>query len=269
MSRVSQQLQRTMPELTFTYGVILFLTGIIAGVSNAVAGGGTFFTFPALLASGLPPVIANASNSLAVWPGHVLALVGYRKELAGYSHAIRGSIAVALVGGAAGAILLATVGNQAFSKLIPPLILLATLLFALGGKINRWLRERAVSADFSRPKLPTRFLELLFALYGGFFGAGLGVMVMAGLQMLGVTDPHANNALKNLLAAVVNTASIVVLVATGLVAWPHTSLAFSGAVFGGLIGGHVARRIPAQVLRRIVVAFGAGLTVYYFNKYYL
>jgi len=258
-----------MPELTFTFGFILVVTGVVAGVSNAVAGGGTFFTFPALLASGLPPVVANASNSLAVWPGHVLALVGYRKELSGYSHAIRGSIAVALVGGAAGAGLLATVGNHAFSKLIPPLILLATLLFAFGGKINAWLKVRTVSAEFSRPKLPTRFLEMLFALYGGFFGAGLGVMLMAGLQMLGVTDPHANNALKNLLAAVINTASIVVLVATGLVAWPHTALAFSGAVFGGLIGGHVARRIPAQVLRRIVIAFGDALAVFYVNKYYL
>jgi hypothetical protein len=88
-------------------------------------------------------------------------------------------------------------------------------------------------------------------------------------QMLGVTDPHSNNALKNLLAAVINTVSVVVLVVTGLISWPHTALAFSGAVFGGLIGGHVARRIPAQALRRIVIAFGAALTVYYFNKYYL
>jgi uncharacterized membrane protein YfcA len=149
------------------------------------------------------------------------------------------------------------------------LILLATLLFAFGGKINAWLRVSAVSVEFSRPKLPTRFLELLFALYGGFFGAGLGVMLMAGLQMLGVTDPHATNALKNLLAAVINTVSVVVLVATGLVAWPHTALAFSGAVLGGLIGGHFARRMPAQVLRRIVIAFGAALTVYYFNKCYV
>lgn len=257
-----------MTELTFTFAVVLVITGIIAGISNAVAGGGTFFTFPALLASGLPPVVANASNSLAVWPGHVLALVGYRRELAGYSRAIRGSIVVALIGGAAGAALLAAVGNDSFSKLIPPLILLATLLFAFGGKINDWLRMRSLSAEFSQPKAVTRLFELLFAVYGGFFGAGLGVMLMAGLQMLGVKDPHANNALKNLLASVVNTVSVVVLIATGLIAWPHTALAFAGAVFGGLIGGHVARRIPAHALRRIIIGFGVFLTAYYFHKYY-
>jgi uncharacterized protein len=258
-----------MSELTFALGFVLVVTGFIAGISNAVAGGGTFFTFPALLASGLPPVVANASNSLAVWPGHVLALVGYRKELADYSHGIGGSVVVAIVGGAGGAALLATVGNQAFSKLIPPLILLATLLFAFGGKINRRLKVRAVATELSRPKLPARVCELLFALYGGFFGAGLGVMLMAGLRVLGVNDPHTNNALKNLLAAVINTVSVVVLVATGLIAWPHTALAFVGAVCGGLTGGHIARRIPAQVLRRIVIAFGFALTVYYCQKYYI
>ena len=257
-----------MADLTLPFGILLATTGVIAGISNAVAGGGTFFTFPALLACGLPPVVANASNSVAVWPGHVLALVGYRKELARYSHAIVGSITIALLGGITGAALLASVGNQAFSKLIPPLILLATLLFAFGGRINDWLRARAVSAEFSRPKPVTRFLEFLFATYGGFFGAGLGVMLMAGLQMLGVSDPHANNALKNLLAAVINTVSVVVLAAAGLVAWPHTALAFTGAICGGLIGGHLARRIPALVLRRIVIVLGAALTAYYFYKYY-
>jgi uncharacterized membrane protein YfcA len=257
-----------MTELTFPFAVMLIITGAIAGVANAVAGGGTFFTFPALLASGLPPVVANASNSVAVWPGHVLALVGYRKELRQYSHAIAGSIVIGFMGGIAGAVLLASLGNQEFSKLIPILILLATLLFAFGGKINDWLKARAVSAEFARPKPVTRFLELLFAIYGGFFGAGLGVMLMAGLQMLGVNDPHANNALKNLLAAVINTVSVVVLAAAGLVAWPHTALAFAGAICGGLVGGHLARHIPAHVLRRIVIALGTALTVYYFHKYY-
>jgi uncharacterized membrane protein YfcA len=255
-------------ELSLTFCFVLFATGLMAGVSNAVAGGGTFFTFPALLASGLPPVIANASNSLAVWPGHVLALVGYRKELGQYSNTLAGSIIIALVGGATGAGLLASVGNQAFAKLIPPLILIATLLFAFGPRLNGWLQARAVSADFSQPKWVTRVCELVFAVYGGFFGAGLGVMLMAGLQMLGVHDPHANNALKNLLAAVVNTISVVVLIATGLIAWPHTAFAFVGAICGGLIGGHISRRIPAKILRWIVIGFGGALTVYYLGKYY-
>ena len=257
-----------MPELTVTIGSMLFFTGILAGVSNAVAGGGTFFTFPAFLAAGVPPVVANASNAVAIWPGHALALIGYRKELASYSRAIRGSIVIALLGGALGAAVLTSVGNQAFSKLIPLLIFFATLLFAFGAKVNEWVSARAGFAEFSRPKPTTRLFELFFSVYGGFFGAGLGIMLMAGLQMLGVHDTHANNALKNLLAAVITTVAVVILAASGLVAWLHTAVAFAGAILGGLIGGHVARRIPDRILRIIIVAFGAILTMYYFNKYY-
>lgn len=257
-----------MPELTVSIGSVLFFTGIIAGVSNAVAGGGTFFTFPAFLAAGIPPVVANASNAVAIWPGHALALIGYRKELASYSHAIRGSIAIALLGGALGAALLISVGNQAFSKLIPPLIFFATLLFAFGARVNEWVSAQAGLAEFSRPKPTTRLFELLFSVYGGFFGAGLGIMLMAGLQMLGVHDVQANNALKNLLAAVVTTVAVVILAASGLVAWQYTAVAFAGAILGGLVGGHIARRIPDRVLRIIIVAFGTILTMYYSNKYY-
>jgi len=255
-------------ELTTATALVLFLTGVIAGVSNAVAGGGTFFTFPAFLAAGVPPVMANASNAVAVWPGHALAVVGYRKHLTQFAQTIRGSILVALIGGILGAVLLAIIDNKSFSKLIPFLILMATLLFAFGARVNVWLSRRMVSNNISNPSMMTRFLELLFAVYGGFFGAGLGVMLMAGLQMLGVTDIHANNALKNLLATIVTTVAVVVLAASGLVSWPHTAVAFVGAVVGGLVGGHIAQKIPAIILKRIVVGLGSVLTLYYFKLYY-
>lgn len=257
-----------MPELNYAIAALLFLTGLIAGICNAIAGGGTFFTFPVFLAAGIPPVIANASNAVAVWPGHALAVIGYRKQLAGFALTIRGSIIVALIGGVIGAILLAVIDNRAFSKLIPFLILLATLLFAFGANINRWLKNRTIANDFTKPSLTTRFLELLFAIYGGFFGAGLGVMLMAGLQMLGVTDIHANNALKNLLATIVTTAAVIVLAVSGLVSWPHTAMAFIGAVVGGFAGGYIARMLSAVLLKRFVIGIGGVLTFYYFNIYY-
>ena len=258
-----------MPELTLTNSIVLFFTGLIAGICNAVAGGGTFFTFPAFLAAGVPPVMANASNAVAVWPGHALAVIGYRKQLVGFASTIRGSIIVALVGGVIGAALLAIIDNHAFSKLIPFLILLATLIFAFGKDINQWLKKRMIANDFTKPSPTTRTFELLFAIYGGFFGAGLGVMLMAGLQMLDVTDIHASNALKNLLATIVTTVAVIVLAVSGLVSWPHTTVAFLGAIAGGLVGGRVARMLSADLLRRIVIGIGAVLSLYYFNVYYV
>ncbi len=192
-----------MPEPWIT--LLLLTTGLLAGMCNAIAGGGTFFTFPAFLASGIPPVVANASNAVAVWPGHALAVVGYRRELSRCSASIVGSIIVVLSGGVVGALLLIYVGDTAFSKLIPFLILFATLLLASGRSMGSWLSARTIGANHTRPSLLTRLVEFLFAVYGGFFGAGLGIMLMAGLLILGVHDLQANNALKNLLAAIANT----------------------------------------------------------------
>lgn len=255
-----------MPEISIA--LALFASGILAGISNAIAGGGTFFTFPAFLSAGLPPVVANASNSIAVWPGHALAVIGYRRELRQFSKGVGGSIGVALLGGSAGALLLAYTGNGTFAKLIPFLILLATLLFAFGGSVRTWLTTRSRANTLSNPSLLTRGLEFLFALYGGFFGAGLGVMLMAGLLMLGVHDVQANNALKNLLASAVTSIAVILFIIFGVVSWPHTAIAFGGAVVGGLFGARIARALPAVWLQRIVISVGLVLSAYYFNKYY-
>lgn len=255
-----------MPELSTL--ALLFFSGILAGISNAIAGGGTFFTFPVFLAAGVPPVIANASNAVAVWPGHALAVIGYREELRTFSEGIRTSVFVAFLGGAVGALLLIYIGNKAFIKLIPFLILFATILFAFGGVLSRWVNSKSPGKSFTNPSLTTRLCEFSFAVYGGFFGAGMGIMLMAGLHMLGVHDIQVNNALKNLLGAVVTSIAVCIFSFSGLVAWPYTLLAFSGAVIGGFAGAYIARWLSAIWLRRIVVSLGLFLSIYYFIKYY-
>jgi uncharacterized membrane protein YfcA len=255
-----------MPELPII--LLLFLAGILAGICNAIAGGGTFFTFPVFLSAGIPPVVANASNAVAVWPGHALAAVGYRKELREFQHGMNGSIFVAMLGGAAGALLLAYIGNNAFSMLIPFLVLFATLLFMYGKRVNSWIDKRATSISIESSGPLSRVIEFTIAIYGGFFGAGLGIMLMGGLLMLGVHDAHANNALKNLLGALVTSVSVVVLSLSGLVSWPHTVFAFIGAVIGGWLGVPLARLLPDYWLKRLVISIGIILSGYYFIKYY-
>lgn len=249
-----------MPEPSIA--LLLLITGFIAGVCNAVAGGGTFFTFPAFLAAGLPPVVANASNSVAVWPGHTFAAIGYRAELSRHAPNIRGSLIIALLGGIVGAFLAAVIADQIFASLIPFLLLFATLLFAFGRRLPA-LIERPIT-DTPHASFASRCLEFAVAIYGGFFGAGLGIMLMASLLMLGVHDLQANNALKNLLGAVINSVAVIVFAVLGVVSWPHTLVAFIGAIAGGLAGARMARRLPEVWLRYIVIAVGLLLSAYYF-----
>jgi uncharacterized protein len=255
-------------ELTLTTALSLGAIGVVAGVCNAIAGGGTLFSFPVFMAAGLPPVVANASNAVAVWPGHALASLGYRKELQQVSGGLAAAGLAAVIGGATGAYLLSLVGNSAFLKLIPYLLLAATMVFAVGPAANRWLSHKvhvsAVRASFGPVGL---FGILLFSIYGGFFGAGLGVMLMAGLLLLGVQDPQQNNALKNALATVVTSVAVAIFAFSGLVAWSQTACAFVGAIIGGLLGSRLARLMSPRLLRLCVIAFGLGLSACYFLKY--
>lgn len=248
--------------------LLLLSAGLLAGLSNSIAGGGTFFSFPAFLAVGLPPVVANASNALAVWPANIVAAISYRKELADTRTSFKGSIVIALVGGASGAALLALVGNEAFSRSIPFLILFATLLFAFGQPLSGWLFPPASASAPMHPGAFARVCEFSIALYGGFFGAGLGIMLMAGLLMLGVHDLQRNNALKNLLGAVITSTAVIVFIALDLVSWPHTLIAFAGATIGGMVGARIAQVLSPVWLIRVVTTVGLLLSVYYFVRYY-
>lgn len=247
--------------------VLLFFAGIAAGVSNAVAGGGTFFTFPVFLAAGIPPIVANASNAIAVWPGHAMAVVGYRKELSRLKSQLWKSCLIVFLGGAIGAYLLSIISNAAFTKLIPLLILFATLLFAFGKKLVSLVNARMTVRSSANPYIK-RISELVFAVYGGFFGAGYGIMLMAWLQMTNDHDLQTNNALKNLIATIMASVAVTVFVVTGIISWWHTGAAFVGAIIGGLLGAKVVRLLSEQWLSRVVIVFGLFLSVYYFIRYY-
>ena len=255
------------PGVDPTTALLLAATGLVAGISNALAGGGTFFTFPAFLGAGLPPVVANASNAIAVWPGHAFAAIGYRRELHALRKGLAGAAIAALAGGICGAWLLVVIEDTAFARMIPFLLLAATLLFAGGERVNRFVAGAGPSRGTVAALLQHGLL-FLFSVYGGFFGAGLGVILMAGLLMLGVTDLAANNALKNLLGAIITSVAVGVFAFSGLVSWPHTLIALAGAAFGGVFGARVAHRLSAVWLRRVVIAVGLSLSAYYFWRYY-
>lgn len=238
---------------------LLFLAGIVGGGVNAIAGGGTFFTFPAMIASGLDPLTANASNAVAIYPGHAAAVPAYRKELKEAGRELLGRTVIVASGGLCGAGLLLATGSVAFSALVPWLLLAATLLFAAGPRLA------AVSARLrSRSRALTGTIEFIFAIYGGYFGAGLGVLLMAALTIVGVRDVQMANAQKNWLATVITTISVVVFSLGGVVAWPQTIVVLLGALVGGYGGARLARKVPAQALRVAVIVVGLVLSCYYF-----
>jgi hypothetical protein len=235
-----------------------------AGAMNSVAGGGTFFSFPALLAAGVPPVAANASNSVALWPASLSGAWAYRTELARYKRYLIPMGIVSFVGGIGGGLLLLATRDATFSKLIPWLLLFATLLFAFSGRISALLR----GAHSAKPANSAASLagHAVVSVYGGFFGAGMGILMLASLAMAGHDDVHEINAIKNLLSAIIYSVTVLTFIAAGAVSWPHTLVMLATATLGGYWGASVARKIPALWLRRFIIAVGIVLTVFYFYK---
>lgn len=243
---------------------LVFVAAACAGAMNAVAGGGTFFSFPALLAVGVPPVVANASNSVALWPASLSGAWAYRSELSRHKRYLVPLGAVSLVGGIGGGLLLLATRDAVFARLIPWLLLFATLLFAFSGRISALLRRAKDHRPSNSPV--SLFGQGLVAVYGGFFGAGMGILMLASLAMAGHDDVHEINAIKNLLSAIVYSVTVLTFVAAGAVSWPHTLIMLAAATLGGYWGARIARKIPALWLRRFIIAVGLILTVFYFQK---
>lgn len=242
--------------MEFGIAALLFAAGVAGGVANALAGGGSLLTFPALLAAGLPPVVANATNALAASPAHPMAAWTERARLPRADAAFRRLLGVQVAGGALGAGLLLLTPGAVFAALVPVLIGFATLVFAFAAPLQRALGLGAGGFD---ARLAAR-LGWPLALYGGYFGAGLGIMLMAVLRLAGEADAGRANALKNLLASLAVLAGLVLFVGAGLVAWPQALAVLAGSVLGGWLGGRAARVLPAPAIRAGVILAGMAMT---------
>ena len=238
-------------------GILLFASAFVAGMINSIAGGGTLLTFPTLIWLGLDAKEANATSTVALWPGLVGGLWGFRRELDESRPLLLGLGITSLVGGALGALLLIWTPSETFARLVPFLIFFATILFMAQEPITRWLRLETTSADRRRSWWTGAILfQFCAAIYGGYFGAGNGILMLSALGLLGISDIHRANGLKNFLALTLNSAAVVAFAISGLVSWPKALLMASGAMLGGYYGATMARRLGRTFVRRAVVLIG-------------
>ena len=251
--------------MTFLEIILLVLAGFAAGAVNAFAGGGTFFTFAALVFSGLPTLDANATSAVALTPANLGGVAGYRDEVRRYARELIPIVIISLVGSAFGAWILISIGDAGFRPTVPWLLLFATVLFALAPRINGMI------APFARAGGPAwRFAAYLaitlVAIYSGFFGAGAGIMLLAALAIVESGDFHKSNAIKNVVAFLAQIVSAALLIAGGLVHWQQAIIVMVASVAGTYFGVLAARRAPLQIIRAIVVAVGAVLTLVFFLR---
>ncbi|MEM7529809.1 MAG: sulfite exporter TauE/SafE family protein [Pseudomonadota bacterium] len=251
--------------MTIETALLLIAVGTVGGAWNAVAGGATLFTFPALMAVGLPPVVANATNYVAMLPSNAAAIPAYRRELASVGRAIWPLMAVSGLGAIVGSFLLLASGEALFERLIPFLILVATALFAFGDRLRRLIVDVMPERGAGTLVFAALFL---FSIYGGYFGAGLGIILLALVQLIGFGSFHVANSLKNLLATSFTILSIAVFGVGGIIAWPEAFVTMIGSTVGGFLGGFYGRKVNEAYLRIAVIAFGMILTVVYFARYW-
>jgi hypothetical protein len=251
-------------------GLLLFGAGLAGGIVTAIVGGASLITFPALLAAGLPPIAANASNTVALTPGNIVAGFADLERLPQWDRSFLGLMVVCVAGSVAGAVLLLVTPEKAFTAVVPLLIGFATILFALSGRIRGWILSRAAGSAGTHPSSDGLRL-LLFApvaVYGGYFGAGMSVLLLALLSVSRADEYRAANVIKNLLSGLTSFVAVGVFVFQGIVAWPPTMVMMAGAVVGGFLGGRLARVLPPDLLRWIVIVVGTILTGVYAWRYW-
>ena len=246
--------------------LVIAFVGFLGGAINAVAGGATLLTFPVLMSFGMSPIVANASSSVALTPGHLFGVLSEYKQIPSRPNGLILSVVIMVAGGLVGAALLSMTSDRLFSTIVPLLIGSATLIFAFGKKIQSWLR--GPSAQHSDHPLTRLFLLFPVSVYVGYFGAGAGVILMALFSVTSIWPLRGANAVKNLLSAVSNWAAISIFAKSGLIAWPETLVMLAGAACGGLLGGRMLRVIDASIIRNIVIIAGTILTCVYAVKYW-
>jgi uncharacterized protein len=248
--------------------VLLFFAALLGGALNAVAGGGSFIAFPALLFSGVPPVPANATNTVALWTGLVFSGGAFRQHLNARARVIVTLFAVSLAGGIFGAFLLIRTPAHTFMQVLPWLMLSATLLFVFGRKILRSNLVTQSHEPTTRAIMLASFFQLLVAVYGGYFGGGMGIVILAMLTAFGMANIHAMNALKTVLSSATNGVAVMVFIAWHAVYWPQAVVMICGAAFGGYFGARYSLRLPQALVRGFVIAIGSGMTIYFFVRAY-
>lgn len=251
--------------------LLLFVAGLLGGAVNSLAGGGSFIVFPALLAVGVPPVVANASNTYAALPGYASGAFGYWKAMAAYKNRLVLYSAVALVFGYVGAELLLVVSDELFSLVVPWLMLFAVLLFAFGKRLNGFVAARGGGRRGLKmvgTALLMAFLALV-CLYGGFFNAGLGILLLAFLATAGMSDIHAMNGLKLWISSVVAIVAVARFAISGSIDWYHGSIALVGVTIGGYLAARLAHHVPTGLIRGAVLVYGVFMTGYFFWSAYL
>ncbi len=257
--------------MAFARLVAIALVAAAGGMVNSIAGGGTLLTFPSLIALGVPPLVANATSTVALWPGAVSSMYGYRAHLRGLRRWAAIFAVPSLLGGFAGAWLLLRTPEARFEKIVPWLVLGATFLFAIQGPIMRRLRPSRVAAarddGASAPRHgPTALAwQFLVGIYGGYFGAGIGILMLAVLGFMGFSDIHRMNGLKNWGGLCINFIAAAIFAFSGIVDWAVALSMAVGAILGGYLAAHLAQRVPQLFVRRAIVVVGvaAGLWLWW------
>lgn len=240
--------------------IIAGLAAVVAGAVNSIAGGGTLLTFPTLIALGVNPVMANATNALALFPGSLAGAIGFRRELGRTARWLRMLLPPSLLGGAAGAVLLLHTSPSLFRAISPFLVLLAAGLLALQDRFGARI-VHVSSTPSTRWRIGALGFQFLVGVYGGFFGAGIGILMLAALGALGVGNIHEMNGLKNVLAMSINLVAAIYFAVSGAIVWSIAAVMAVGAIAGGYAGASVSRRFPAHVVTRAVVVIGVGVAI--------
>ena len=242
----------------------LFLAGVVAGAINSVAGGGSLISFPALVAFGQPAILANATNTAAVWPGALSSALAYRRDTLIHRDLLITLLIPSVVGGLLGALVLVSTPPALFDRVVPFLVMFATLLFALRDPISRWTGKAAPREErvTTGGRIGGFLFQLFVATYGGYFGAGIGILMLASLSLMGLRDIHRMNGLKTILGMLINVVAFVFFAAKGLVVWPLAVLVGAGAVLGGWVGARTAKRVDQGWIRLFVIAVGAVVSVW-------
>jgi uncharacterized membrane protein YfcA len=253
--------------MIFSRAILLFFVAVLAGTLNSVAGGGSFFTVPTMIFVGMPPVQANTTSTVALWPGSAASIGAYRHELLRVRLGlIFLLVSTSLIGSILGAILLLHTPQEIFVRLLPYLLLVATLLFSLSGPITKRLRMHKIEEDHL-PLLTiigVAIAQFVIAIYGGYFGGGIGILMLATLALMGMENIHVMNALKVLLASVINLVASITFIIANAVIWPQAVLMIFGAIIGGYGGAHFARKIEQRWIRSFVISVGLAMTIYFF-----